>query len=129
MLRRLLVCVFLLITTGTAHATHHHTRSHIQHSSQHFSDGRPSAWCGWFMRHHVPTDPGPSFNLAANWAHYGTSVSGPNTGVIVVWPHHVGQITGYDTQQHEWIVLSGNDGHAIRNRPRPLGRVIAYRRI
>jgi hypothetical protein len=30
---------------------------------------RPSAWCGWEMRHLVSQDPGPAYNLAANWAH------------------------------------------------------------
>jgi hypothetical protein len=33
--------------------------------------GRPEAWCGWEMRHLVGADPGPSFNLARNWAHWG----------------------------------------------------------
>ncbi len=32
---------------------------------------RPAAWCGWEMRHLVGADPGPSFNLARNWAHWG----------------------------------------------------------
>jgi hypothetical protein len=33
--------------------------------------GRPSAWCGWEMRQLVSGDPGPAFNLARNWAHWG----------------------------------------------------------
>jgi hypothetical protein len=31
---------------------------------------RPVAWCGWEMRRLVGADPGPSFNLARNWAHW-----------------------------------------------------------
>ena len=33
--------------------------------------GRPAAWCGWEMRRLVGSDPGPSYNLARNWAHWG----------------------------------------------------------
>src|SRR5580704_8601237 len=33
--------------------------------------GRPAAWCGWEMRQLVSGDPGPAFNLARNWAHWG----------------------------------------------------------
>src|SRR5215472_4866518 len=33
--------------------------------------GRPHAWCGWYARSLVGQDPGPSFNLARNWARWG----------------------------------------------------------
>ena len=33
--------------------------------------GKPRAWCGWYMRGQVGADPGPSYNLARSWAHYG----------------------------------------------------------
>lgn len=90
------------------------------------SDGRPSRWCGWYARHYlVSSDPGPSYNLARNWAHWGHSAS-PGTGVIVVWPHHVGMITGR-AENGQWIVKSGNDGHAVRERPRSLAGAIAFR--
>src|SRR5581483_7844173 len=69
---------------------------------------RPAAWCGWEMRHLVGADPGPSFNLARNWAHWGRP--GPaGVGAVVVWPHHVGKIVG--RKDGEWIIESGNDGH------------------
>src|SRR5437764_958238 len=35
------------------------------------SGGRPSAWCGWFARRLVGRDPGPEYNLARNWSHWG----------------------------------------------------------
>jgi hypothetical protein len=88
--------------------------------------GRPAAWCGWYMRTQVGSDPGPQYNLARAWAHYGVNAGGPSVGTIVVWPHHVGEIVGQDNGQ--WVVRSGNDGHAVRTRPRSLAGVIAFRR-
>ena len=46
-------------------------------------------------------------------------------GVIVVWAHHVGLITGRTDGQ--WIVKSDNDGHAVRERPRSVAGAIAFR--
>jgi len=86
--------------------------------------GRPSAWCGWEMRQLVSSDPGPQYNLARNWAHWGHS--GPaGVGAVVVWPHHVGKIVGQEGGQ--WVIKSGNDGHALRTRPRSIAGAIAIR--
>jgi hypothetical protein len=86
--------------------------------------GRPAAWCGWEMRHLVGADPGPSFNLARNWTRWGRP-GAAGIGAVVVWPHHVGKIVG---QEHgEWIIESGNDGHALRTRPRSIAGAIAIR--
>ena len=68
----------------------------------------------------------PSYNLARSWAHYGSDAGGPSVGAIVVWRHHVGKIVGRENGQ--WIVQSGNDGHAIRTRPRSIAGAIAFRR-
>ena len=87
--------------------------------------GRPAAWCGWYMRQQVGADPGPQYNLARSWAHYGSNAGGPSVGTIVVWRHHVGKIVGQVNGQ--WIVQSGNDGHAVRTRPRSLAGAIAFR--
>lgn len=87
-------------------------------------DGRPARWCGWYMR--TQHGGGPEFNLARNWAHFGTRALGPSIGVIVVWWHHVGEIVGKDRAGH-WLVRSGNDGHAVRTRARSLSGAIAYR--
>ncbi len=85
---------------------------------------RPSAWCGWEMRQLVSSDPGPQFNLARNWAHWGHA--GPaGVGAVVVWPHHVGKIVGQEAGQ--WVIKSGNDGHALRTRPRSIAGAIAIR--
>jgi hypothetical protein len=86
--------------------------------------GRPAEWCGWEMRQLVSSDPGPAFNLARNWARWGQP--GPvGVGAVVVWSHHVGKVVG--RQNGTWVVESGNDGHAVRTRPRSLAGVIAVR--
>jgi hypothetical protein len=86
--------------------------------------GRPAAWCGWEMRQLVSGDPGPAFNLARNWAHWGQS--GPaGVGAVVVWPHHVGKIVGQEGG--EWVIESGNDGHRVRTRPLSIAGAIAIR--
>ena len=85
---------------------------------------RPRAWCGWQMRQLVGSDPGPSFNLARNWARWGHA--GPaGVGAVVVWSHHVGKIVGQEDGQ--WIIESGNDGRRVRTRPRSLVGAIAIR--
>jgi hypothetical protein len=95
-----------------------------QRAASHGLGGRPAAWCGWEMRQLVGGDPGPSYNLARNWAHWGHS--GPvGVGAVVVWPHHVGKIVGQ--QNGQWIVESGNDGHALRLRTRSIAGAIAVR--
>jgi hypothetical protein len=88
------------------------------------NDARPSKWCGWWMRQylHVADRAG---NQARWWANYGSKAIGPAVGVIVVWPHHVGVITG--RTEAGWIVKSGNDGHDVRERVRSLHGVIAFR--
>ena len=86
--------------------------------------GRPAAWCGWEMRQLVSSDPGPEFNLARNWARWGQA--GPaGVGAVVVWPHHVGKIVGREGDQ--WLVESGNDGHAVRTRVLSIAGAIAFR--
>ncbi len=100
-----------------ASATTVEARSHHHHHYRSHHIGRPRAWCGWFMRGQVGSDPGPSFNLERSWVHYGSNAGGPSVGVIVVWRHHVGKIVGHENGQ--WIIQSGNDGHAVRSRPDP----------
>jgi hypothetical protein len=82
--------------------------------------GRPRAWCGWWMR--TQLGGGPEYNLAANWRHYGRP-SGPRVGAVVVWPHHVGMITGR-ASNGMWIVKSGNDGNAVRERARSVAGAV-----
>ena len=117
--------VLCLIGSSAQARSYHHYRHHHYAGGNHHSAGRPYAWCGWFMRSQVGSDPGPNYNLARSWAHYGSNAGGPTVGAIVVWPHHVGKIVGQENGQ--WIVQSGNDGHAVRTRPRSLAGAIAFR--
>lgn len=89
--------------------------------------GRPSAWCGWWLGNHLGLND-RSLWLARNWAHVGSGASGPSVGAVVVWPHHVGIITGR-TASGQWVIKSGNDGHAVRERPRSIAGAIAFRRV
>jgi hypothetical protein len=105
---------------------HHHSRAH--HLVMR-ANPRPAAWCGWFVRHrlHVKNRAG---NRALWRAYYGRRAIGPAVGVIVVWSHghgygHVGIITGRSAKG--WIVLFGNDGHAVRDRVRSVARAVAFR--
>jgi len=111
-----------------AYAWHHHHRRHRTASGRlHYGQsGRPAAWCGWYMRRLVGRDPGPAYNRAREWAHYGSDAGSPKVGTIVVWRHHVGQIVGR-AENGRWIVRSGNDGHAVRTRARSLAGALAFR--
>lgn len=79
------------------------------------------------MAHHlgISGQLGRELWVARNWARWGSPAQ-PGPGVIVVWPHHVGQIISRAAGDL-WIVLSGNDGHAVRERPRSLRGAIAFR--
>lgn len=96
-----------------------------QKAHRRFSDGRPRAWCGWYMRQ-VKGVSNPSFNVARAWVKWGDP-SGPMLGAVVVWPHHVGYISGYD--KRGWLVTSGNWNNRIATVPlsRMPRNIIAYR--
>lgn len=109
----------LLITAGSdAHAKRYHGKSVRHH------DGRPRAWCGWYMGIETGRRDRRLW-LAANWAKEGRASAGPCIRCIVVWAHHVGMITGRAGNQ--WVVKSGNDGGRVRERPRSIAGAIAFR--
>lgn len=83
------------------------------------------AWCGCYLASYLGKND-RSLWLASNWARVGSAATGPAVGVVTVWRHHVGIITGRDYKGN-WVVRSGNDGRRVRERVRPLGRVIALR--
>lgn len=90
---------------------------------------RPRAWCGWcgwWLGRQLGML-SRNLWLARNWASVG-SPSGKHVGAIVVWNHHVGRITGVRADG-AIKVLSGNDGHAVRDRWRSARGVIAYRAL
>ena len=126
-----------LLSSGAlahGHTHHHHYRvaRHYRHGSASYayapavesstlvgSNSRPRAWCGWYMRQ--LKGGGPEYNLAWNWSRRGTP-TGPHVGAVVVWPHHVGLITGQEGGR--WVVKSGNDGHAVRERARSVAGAV-----
>jgi hypothetical protein len=87
---------------------------------------RPRAWCGWWLGRQLGLL-SRSLWLASNWATVGAPTT-KHVGAIVVWRHHVGKITAV---RHDGAikVLSGNDGHAVRDRWRSARGVIAYRAL
>ena len=90
------------------------------------SCGRPSAWCGWWLGNHLGMNKRDLW-LARNWASVGSTAGGPGIGVVVVWRHHVGLITGRSGSG--WIVKSGNDGNRVRERVRSISGAIAFRHV
>jgi hypothetical protein len=81
---------------------------------------RPGAWCGWWMR--SQRGGGPEYNLAWNWSRRGQPTE-PKVGAVVVWRHHVGEITGR-AKNGQWIVRSGNDGGRVRERARSVSGAV-----
>lgn len=88
--------------------------------------GRPGLpWCGcWLMCRLGLND--RDLWIARNWARKFARAGGPAVGRIVVWRHHVGLITGVGERPGEWLVLSGNDGKAVRERLRSVHGAIAF---
>jgi hypothetical protein len=81
---------------------------------------RPGRWCGWWMR--TRRGGGSELNVAWNWSRWGRP-STPQVGAVVVWRHHVGEITGR-AANGQWIVRSGNDGGRVRERPRSVAGAV-----
>jgi len=107
---------------------------HARHrlGGHHLAPGQPAecagiAWCGCWLRLKLGIHDA-RLNLARAWATVGSAASGPAAGVVAVWRHHVGLVTGV-LPGGQIMLLSGNDGHAVRERPRSTRGVIAYRRV
>jgi uncharacterized protein (TIGR02594 family) len=93
------------------------------------SAARPRAWCGWWLGRHLGM-PSRALWRALEWRHVGRAAHGPAIGAVVIWSRgkgrgHVGIITGKTSQR--WVVLSGNDGNAVRERVRSVSNAIAFR--
>lgn len=86
--------------------------------------GCPHAWCGCWLGKHLGLA-NKSLWRAASWAGVGLNAGGPAPNVIAVWRHHVGLIRAVD--RGHILLLSGNDGHAVRQRWRSTRGIIAYR--
>jgi hypothetical protein len=110
-----LIALLLCLSTGAQ------ARGHRHHSGY----GLP--WCGIWMEGHTGIHK-PGLALARNWAREGSPASGPAPGVIGVMPHHVFQVLQV-LGNGLVLAISGNDGNAVRTRPRSTSGVIAWRRI
>ena len=106
-------------------------KTHQRASLGDSADPRPPEWCAWWLRRHlgIPRSAFPAWkwNLARAFRYVGERASRLEAGVIVVWQHHVGIITG-GCDRRGCVVLSGNDGHRVRERYRPIRGYIALRR-
>lgn len=116
---------------GTAYEKHsvrssrHPRGRHNEAQTRSHADPRPRAWCGWWLRQHFGIGD-RSLNVARLWARIGHPAAAPAPGVVAVWPHHVGVITAVPGPGRI-VLLSGNDGHAVRNRERSTRGIIALR--
>src|SRR3954462_2675807 len=113
-----------------AHRVSHHAHRRGRHvryarARRAHVGGRPAAWCGWWLGHHLGMA-NRNLWLARNWGSVGDKTQ-PRVGAVVVWRHHVGIITG--RAGSKWVVKSGNDGHAVRERPRSIAGAIAFRSV
>lgn len=110
----------ILIVFGTAA----HGRGLGRRPSDHPAGCPARAWCGCYLASYLGISDRKLW-LARAWARVGSPASGPQAGAIVVWPHHVGLIRA--AEGNRILVLSGNDGHRVRERWRSTRGVIAYR--
>lgn len=103
----------------------------------HASFGRPSdcpqrRWCGCWLEHYFGLSD-PALWRALNWQGVGQPAAGPAPGVIAIYRRgrnggHVGVITKV-IGPGLIVLLSGNDGNAVRERERSTDGVISYRRL
>lgn len=89
-------------------------------------------WCGCFLAKHLGLND-RSLWLARNWTKVGSPASGPAPGVVAIFARgrrggHVGIITAV-LAPGRVVLLSGNDGRAVRERERSTRGVIAYRHV
>jgi hypothetical protein len=108
---------------------HRHARRHILRASRATGvrvGGRPGRWCGWWLGQHLGMAKRDLW-VARNWAKVGSNAGQPGIGVVVVWRNHVGIITGRTASG--WVVKSGNDGNAVRERVRSISGAIAFRHV
>lgn len=96
--------------------------------------GDEEAWCSafleWVFRQDGQT--GPCSKAARGWLHWGTSLSAPRVGCVVVlsrppatWTGHVGlYLSQHPTQ---FTLLSGNSANAVRIARYDKSRLLDYR--
>ena len=95
------------------------------------TEARPRMWCGWWLAQHLGYQDKKLYYVL-NWLDDKrfTRVSGPAVGQIAVFQRgkrggHIG-IVNRVPEPGKVLLLSGNDGNAVRLRARSTERVIAY---
>jgi uncharacterized protein (TIGR02594 family) len=95
------------------------------------TEARPRLWCGWWLANHLGYKD-KSLHFALNWLDDKrfTRVAGPAVGQIAVFRRgkrggHVGIVKGVPGPGRI-ILLSGNDGNAVRQRERSTAGIIGY---
>lgn len=101
-------------------------RGYARASYRRYADGRPRAWCGWYMRQ-VMGVRNAAYNLARNWARIGRATTA-RVGAIVVWPHHVGLIVG-PCGNGRCVVKSGNYNNRVATVSMNVRNAIAFREM
>lgn len=96
-------------------------------SGRPYSNCPARAWCGCWMANRFGFSD-KSLWQARNWLKIGRELSGPRVGAIAVYRHHVGLITEV-TGPNRIMMLSGNDGGAVRERERSTSGIIGYRAL
>ena len=125
------VLLAMIMFMPVAEAKKYHKKRHYKGEDNFISSlfnnlgPRPAKWCGYWMR--TQFGGGPEYNVARNWARRGSSANA-QVGAVVVWPHHVGIITGR-AANGQFIVKSGNDSNRVRERPRSVVGAIAFRML
>jgi uncharacterized protein (TIGR02594 family) len=126
----------LTTNAGAVAATGSFTSSNVVAEARRYLGGNPtgrgSLWCARFANMVLQHSgyKGTGSDMASSFAHYGQRISGPQVGAIAVMSRgrgggHVGIITGIDAKGNP-IMISGNNGHRVREAPISRGRIYAY---
>jgi hypothetical protein len=113
------------------HHKYHPTRYRVETRYRVARPGQPAdcyhiPWCGCWLRHQFGFE-NVRLNAARAWTTVGEATE-PVVGAVVVWRHHVGVLTRRLSDKI-WVVKSGNDGDAVRERPRSIKNAIAFRKV
>lgn len=110
-----LVMALAVMGSAEAHGHRHH-------------GGHGVPWCGIWMEGHTGIHGPGNLARAIEWRNVGQAASGPGPGIIGVLPHHVFQVISV-LGNGMVLAISGNDGNAVRTRPRSTAGVVAWRRV
>ena len=79
-------------------------------------------WCGSYLSKYLGK-PDRRLALAHSWASEGMNAGGPGIGVVVVWSHHVGIITGQTPDGHGSFIAATMAARFVREPDRSPARL------